>query len=341
MSEAIETLESKTASRLAVRRISTLLLALAIGLLACSPVKTPDAYPAAHQDTANEDASSPATTAQVLEAVKAAQQVQTLSDKVAASLSNPDDAGAKNCFDRLDTHNPTKAEFFGECAFGDPHGTKLMVIYGDSRAVMWSAPLERIAAKNGWKLRMYGFGGCSVADMELMSWKTHAPDKECDTFRSAATSQIRALHPNLVITTSVGNQLLPDGSAQPTPTQFQDAWVSTFHKLAQPGTRLAMIAPIPTWPNDDARCLAAHVRDVQACSVAAADDEAKDAEAPQTAAASVAGAVFISPRPWVCAERCEPVIADIRVYRERYHFSRTYAMYLRGALGAALQPAMS
>jgi peptidoglycan/LPS O-acetylase OafA/YrhL len=288
----------------------------------------------------HENTSSPATTAQVLEAVKAAQQVQTLSDKVAASLSNPDYAGAKNCFDRLDTHNPTKAEFFGECAFGDPHGTKLMVIYGDSRAVMWSAPLEGIAAKNGWKLRVYGFGGCSVADMELMSWKTHAPDKECDTFRSAAISQIRALHPNLVITTSVGNQLLPDGSAQPTPTQFQDAWVSTFHKLAQPGTRLAMIAPIPTWPNDDARCLAAHVRDVQACSVAAADDEA-DAEAPQTAAASVAGVVFVSPRPWVCAERCEPVIADIRVYRERYHFSRTYAMYLTGALTAALQPAMT
>jgi hypothetical protein len=45
--------------------------------------------------------------------------------------------------------------------------------------------------------------------------------------------------------------------------------------------------------------------------------------------------------PWVGAERCEPVIADIRVYRERYHFSRTYAMYLTGALSAALQPAMT
>ena len=315
---------------------SAMLVALTAGLLACSSAKVPDARPAALEDT-----SPPATTAQVLEAVKAAQQVQTLSDKVAASLPNADDAGAQNCFDRSDTHNPTKAEFFGECAFGDPHGTKLMVIYGDSRAVMWSAPLESIAAKNGWKLRMYGFGGCSVADIELMSWETHAPDKECDTFRSAAISQIRALHPNLVITTSVGNQLLPDGSAQPTPTQLQDAWVSTFQKLAQPETRLAMIAPIPSWPNDDARCLAAHARDVQACSVPAAQDEAKDAEAPQSAAASAAGAVFVSPRPWVCAEKCEPVIADIRVYRERYHFSRTYAMYLTGALGAALQPAMS
>jgi|SRR5271156_1741749 len=324
----------------AVRRMSILLLALAIGLLGCSPAKTPDAHTTAHT-TAHEDTSSPATTAQVLEAVKAAQQVQTLSDKVAASLSQPDDAGAKNCFDRLDTHNPTKAEFFGECAFGDPHATKLMVIYGDSRAVMWSAPLESIAVKNGWKLRMYGFGGCSVADIELMSWETHAPDKECDTFRSAAISQIQALHPSLVITTSVGNQLLPDGSAQPTPAQFQDAWVSTFQKLAQPGTRLAMIAPIPSWQNDDARCLAAHVRDVQACSVPAADDESKDAEAPQAAAAAAAGVVFVSPRQWVCAERCEPVIADIRVYRERYHFSRTYAMYLTGALTEALQPAMS
>ncbi len=214
-----------------------------------------------------------------------------------------------------------------------------MVIFGDSRADMFSAPLERIAAKKGWKLRIFGFGGCEIEDLEILSDQTNAPNKECDVFRSAAISRIQALHPNLVIATSAGDKKLVDGTV-PTAAQLRDAWESTFHKLAQPGTRLATIGPIPSWPNDDARCLAAHERNVQACSIATAEVVTNEYEAPQAAAAA-AGATFVGPRPWVCADRCEPVIADIRVYRERYHFSATYAVYLAGALSEALQPAMA
>jgi hypothetical protein len=333
------------ATRRAVRCVSIMLSALAISLLACS---TPPARVSQSQDNTPLASESHASTAQVLEAVKAAEQVQTLPHTVAKSLRDPDDENVTGCFDRLDTHKAAELEAhqpasdinFGECAYGDQTGTKLMVIYGDSRAYMFAAPLELIAAKAGWKLRVFGFGGCEVADLEYFSDQTNAPNKDCDAFHSSAISQIRALHPNLVITTSAGDHYLADGTV-PTPAQLQDGWVSTFQKLAQPGTRLAMIGPIPFWPNDDARCLAAHVKEVQVCTVATAEVATNQYEAPQAAAATTAGVVFISPRPWVCADRCEPVIADIRVYRERYHFSRTYAVYLTGALSEALQPAMA
>ena len=332
----------KPATRRAVPQMSAMLSALAISLLACS---TPPPDPA----NVSPLAGGPyPTTQQVLEAVKAAERVHTLSDTVVASLGKPDAGGTFGCFDRLDTHKPAVSEahqragdlVFGECASGDPAGTKLMVIYGDSRAWMFSAPLARFAAKNGWKLRVFGFGGCEVADREYWSNETNTPNKDCDAFRSAAIPQIRALHPNLVITTSAGDHRLADGTV-PTPAQLQDAWLSTFHKLAQPGTRLAMIGPIPYWPNNDARCLAAHIRNAQTCSIATAELVTNNYEAPQAAAASAAGVVFVSPRPWVCADRCEPVIADIRVYRENYHFSSKYAIYLTGALSEALQPAMA
>jgi hypothetical protein len=336
-------------TRRPIRRVSALLSALAISLLAWSA-------PAAnvsqgHENTPNTPPSaneSYATTAQVLEAVKSAEQVQTLSKTVAASLANPDDRTASGCFDRTDTHMPSVLEarkrsgdiVFGDCAYGDQNGTKLMVLYGDSRAGMFSAPLELLAAKNGWKLRVFGFGGCELADLEYWSEETNAPNKDCDAFRSAAISQIQALHPNLVITTSAGDHKLADGTI-PTPAQLQNGWQSTFQKLAQPGTRLAMIGPIPFWPNNDARCLAAHEGNVQACSIAATDVVTNGYEAPQAAAAAAGGVVFVSPKPWVCADKCEPVIADIRVYRNSYHFSATYAVYLRGALGESLQPAMA
>jgi SGNH domain (fused to AT3 domains) len=339
------TAQKNPATRRAVWRTAAALSVLAISLLGCS---TPSAKVSQTHENTPSGEGPYATTAQVLEAVKAAQQVQTVSDTVAASLREPDGGGASNCFDRLDTHKPAELQAhqpasdieFGECAYGAEAGTKLMVIYGDSRADMWSAPLELLAAKAGWKLRVFGFGGCEVEDLEILSNQTNAPNKDCDVFRASAISQIQALHPNLVITTSAGDKRLLDGNI-PTPAQLQDGWASTFQKLAQPGTRLAMIGPIPSWANDDARCLAAHMKDVQRCSIATAELSQNKQEAPEAAAAAAAGVIFVGPRPWVCADRCAPVIADTRVYRETYHFSRTYAVYLTGALSEALQPAMA
>jgi hypothetical protein len=321
----------KAAPRRSVRQMTAVLSVVAIGLLACSLPEPQVSYPP-------EVVTPAATTAQVLEAVKAAERVQTLPDVLAASLSKADDGGAVGCFDRLDTHNPTKAQWFGECAYGDRQGTKLMVIYGDSLAWPFSAPLQRIAEENGYKLRVYGFAGCSVADLEFLSSDTHTPNKECDTYRSAAISQILALHPNLVITTSGGPYQLM-GNTLPTPPQLQDAWVSTFQKLAQPGTRLAMIGAIPSWPNDDARCLFANAKNVQACSIATADVNSLEQRA-QRAAATTAGVVWVPTIPWVCADRCEPVIADMRVYSHQFQLSRTYSLYLTNVLSEALQPAM-
>jgi hypothetical protein len=80
---------------------------------------------------------------------------------------------------------------------------------------------------------------------------------------------------------------------------------------------------------------------VQVCTIAAAKVVTNNYEAPQAAAAAAAGVVFVSPRPWVCADSCEPVIADIRVYTNSYHFSATYAVYLTGAISESLQPAMA
>ena len=103
-----------------------------------------------------------------------------------------------------------------------------------------------------WQVRVFAKGGCPVADLQFQNIETHAPDPECDTFHSAvaekSTSFIRS------------SWSLPTTRAQtpnghmPTTSQWQDAWVSTFQKLAQPGTRLAILGAIPNWDNNNARC---------------------------------------------------------------------------------------
>jgi hypothetical protein len=274
-----------------------------------------------------------------LDAVKAAQGLESLPDSVAAALSKKDDAGPKTYFDCRSVDNPADANPFGNCASGDRNGSKNMVIYGDSRASMWAAALEGVAAANGWKLWAFGLGGCPVPDLQFTSYQTKTENENCNVFHASAVAAIKALKPDLVVVTSISNQQLVDGS-WPNASQWQEGWVSTFNKLAQPGTRFAMIGNIPVWKNNDARCLAAHVRAIQDCSAAPSEATPDNLEAEQAAAAAV-GAEYVSTVPWICGDRCEPVIADKIVFTNQFHFTQSYAVYLTGALNEALKPLLT
>ena len=324
----------------ALRSSAAMIAVAAVVLSACSTSNAP----AAPQGASAGSQRTFATTSQVLEAVRAAQSIKVVPNSV-GFLTNVDWAKAKGRFDCHEVDlpasivDPSKSDF-GQCAAGAEHGTKLMVTYGDSRAGMWGAALEAVAVKNGYKLRTFFRANCGGLDLRFMSYETHAPDDGCYQFRKSAIAAIRNLHPDLVITTSFSTHMLADGS-QPTAAQWQQGWASTFRELTQPGTRLAMFGDIPDWETDDARCLAGHVMAVQECSVPRAEAMPSANLDAEQAAASAAGALYIPTLPWVCAVRCEPVIANKRVYQDRFHLTESYAVYLTGAVGEAVQPALA
>jgi hypothetical protein len=328
-----------------IRRPAAILLAVALGLAACAAPG--DGVRAATSPQDEQATTSPqdlralaqrtyATAAQVLDAVKAARDIQTLPAGAAAQLAEDNLAKARHAF-VCDPKPAVPSEHFGECTYGDPNGTKLMVMYGDSHADTWAATLEGIAAKHGWKLRVFSLGGCPALNLQFLSVATRTPYKDCDKFHDGATQAISKLHPDVVIVTSIGGLLL-DGN-WPTGTQWRDAWISMFQKITQPGTRPVLLSDLPSWKNNDARCLAAHRDDVQKCSGAVAD--ATYSHADEQSAAAAVGALYVSPQPWICTDQCEPVIADHVVYQDIDHLTQAYAEYLTGALGEALQPVLN
>jgi hypothetical protein len=330
----------------ALRSSAGLIAAAAVALSACSTSHAP----AAPQRASTDPGRTVATTAQVLEAVKTAQSINDLPDSVGVFLTKADWPMATGRFDchQVDPHevdlpanilDPSVSEF-GQCAAGAEHGTKLMVTFGDSRAGMWGAALEDIAAKNGYKLLTFHMANCPPLDLHFFSYEKHVPANDCYQFRQSAIAAIRNLHPDLVIVTGFSTHMLASGS-YPTAAQWQKGLESTFRELAQPGTRLVMFGDIPDWEKDDAHCLAGHPLAVQQCSVPNSEGLPSGNLDAERAAASAAGALYISTLRWVCADRCEPVIADIRVYQDRWHFTNSYTKYLTGAVDQALRPALT
>ena len=330
----------------ALRSSAGLIAVAAVVLCACSTSHAPAAPLGASMNSERRFA----TTAQVLEAVKAAQGINDLPDSVRGFLTKADWPMATGHFDchEVDPHevdlpadvlDPSVSDF-GQCAAGAKHGTKLMVTFGDSRAGMWGAALEDIAANNGYQLRTFHIGDCPPLDLHFFSYEKHAPDGQCYQFRQSAIAAIRKLHPDLVIVTSFSTHMLADTS-QPTAAQWQQGWASTLKELTQPGTRLVMFGDIPDWAKDGTHCLAGHVMAVQKCSVPKSGGLPSGNLDAERAAASAAGALYIPTLRWVCADRCEPVIADIRVYQDRFHFTNSYTKYLTGAVDEALRPALT
>jgi SGNH domain (fused to AT3 domains) len=211
---------------------------------------------------------------------------------------------------------------------------KLMVVYGDSHAAMWAEALQIIAERTGWKLIVFALPGCPLPDLTLISAQTNGPNTQCQQFHVLAASAIKKLHPDLLVVTSESTGQTAAGVAA-TPSQWQSGLVKSFASLSEPGTSMVMIGDIPQWPLDDADCLALHMTGVQSCAASPAQAVSPNAHAEQ-AAAKLSGVRYISTTAWACASECEPVIGNIRVYFNQYHFGAIYTAYLSEALQEAL-----
>jgi hypothetical protein len=268
---------------------------------------------------------------QVLAAVRDAQKLQTLPNNVEPGLTVTTDAAgvpSGKC--------PTGSGVMAQqgCAYGDLKSKKLMVVYGDSHAAMWAEALRSIASRAGWRLDMFALGGCLLPDLPLISSQTNQLNTQCQQFHALAAPAIKKLHPNLLVLSSESSGQTAVG-VPVTPAQWQSGLMKTFASVSEPGTSMVMIGDIPQWSLNDADCLAAHMTSVQSCAVAPAQALSSNLQAEERAA-TLSGAKYIPTTVWACAAKCEPVINNIRVYFNQYHFGAIYIDYLSGALQQAL-----
>ena len=91
------------------------------------------------------------------------------------------------------------------CIQGDPHGTRTMVLYGDSHAGMWAQALDDIALTDHWRLILLAKGSCPVNMLPYRNpaqWGTPGGEfMVCDQWHRFALATINRLRPDLLIVT--------------------------------------------------------------------------------------------------------------------------------------------
>jgi peptidoglycan/LPS O-acetylase OafA/YrhL len=236
-----------------------------------------------------------------------------------------DQADSRNCFDGYFATEPDTGP---ECLFGDPAGTRTMLLLGDSHAAQWAGPVFAWAEQNGWRVRFMAKSSCQPGVYpDYVVPALQRVYTECNEWRAAAFDFVRATRPEMVVLGSLakGVTITPDGMAE------------TVSILRGEGARVLYIADNPYMGIDPPTCLAQHPQDIQRCSV---PRSTASVEAPARLAeiegALSAGAEVWDPVPYLCADVCPSVIGDIGVYKDENHITNTFATSLLPQLGPVL-----
>ncbi len=240
-----------------------------------------------------------------------------------------DDHQANRCLAMFTQTAPTG------CVVGDPSGSRTVVLFGDSHASQWSAPLDAVGKQRHWRVVLFAKADCPPAPypdyFEDALGRTYT---ECDTWRAAVLRKIVQLRPNLVVVGSQARaQLAGQGPA---------AMTGLMRDLRATGAGVAFLRDTPFPGFNVLDCLARHPSKMSACAVSiAASRLTSAAREIDNRGARDGGALLIDPTGWLCtADGCPLVVGNTLVYRDWSHLSDTYARLLAPYLGPALAAAL-
>jgi peptidoglycan/LPS O-acetylase OafA/YrhL len=232
----------------------------------------------------------------------------------------------------------TSPEVTPPCSYGRPSAAKTVVLFGDSHALQWFPAFEKLANRHAWRLISLTRSSCSPAPVRVLNRKLKRVYTECDSWRESSLARIRALHPQLVVVASntgyrddlVGHPDDPDAL-------WASAWARLFAALRATSGKVVLLGDTPFLSREPADCLAAANASVSGCAEPTGTVlRDPDWRAIVRHAAETAGAPVVDPVPWLCAQRCPPVVGNLLVYRDANHLTSEYAEMLTPLLDARL-----
>jgi peptidoglycan/LPS O-acetylase OafA/YrhL len=225
----------------------------------------------------------------------------------------------------------------GTCVFGEPHGSRTVVLTGDSHAYEWFPAIETLALRQHWRLVNLTKSGCALYDVRQFNTALNREYHECDTWRGLAQRRILDESPDLIITSAF------TGSADRDKTftrRWLDGEARTLRRLHATGARVVVIADTPYPDLDVPGCLVRNVQRATRCAVpreVALSDPDRRRRTSEVAIEQGAG--VIDPVPWFCdLTTCPAVVGNVIVYSDRSHMTASYAQLLRSRLETALSP---
>ena len=228
------------------------------------------------------------------------------------------------------------------CRFGDTSSGITIVLFGDSHAMSWFKPLQRIAESNGWKLVTVVKYACSAFD--IRSPGTPVVDRAaCASWRAEALQQIVALRPSIVFivnsTSYLGHKELAMGFSL---DELQNGTRRTLETLTAGGLRVVVMRDNPYFTYDIPNCLARSARHSWYPGGSCEADQSivlnpAVFESEKAGARGLSNVHFIDITDRLCQrDICRTVQGDTVIYQDNHHLTGNFTKSLMAVLEVEL-----
>ncbi len=233
------------------------------------------------------------------------------------------------------------------CDFGDIDSKTRLVLFGDSHAMQWFDPLQRIAERQHWRLTTYTKMGCPSIDLRPPSVSARA-FASCLVWQKEALARVIDLHPTAVFLSNAtgrfGRKMRPrcPVACDESLDDLRGATRRTLQQISSAAISVVVMLDPPLPGFDVPTCHARSIRHAWypggGCTFERSRAFVPEAYAAQrSAAAGLADVHFIDLVDRLCgAQTCRTERDGRPVYRDRNHLTATFARSFTDEIEAAL-----
>jgi peptidoglycan/LPS O-acetylase OafA/YrhL len=210
------------------------------------------------------------------------------------------------------------------CIFdtGAPANAPMIILIGDSQAVMWSRTVNSIAKQLAYRFGLVSHAGCHMPMTTFDTTTEGVTDVQCREWKNAAIDWMKRQDPAVVLVAS-GNHTGIKGAA------YADGYAAVLKQMQGPGRKLFVMGDVPLLSQDPPRCLAAHPSSALKCATKTATAAPADEQQAALDGAHQAGAGYVNLTPWLCtADLCPAIVGHYAAYQDQFHITGTYAQAL-------------
>ena len=229
-----------------------------------------------------------------------------------------------------------------KCLYGDEHGKRTLILFGDSHALQYFSALEELAMKNDWRLIALVKAECTPGEVKIRSMIADREYSQCDVWREEELRRIEAAGSRATVVMSGDTAYTafgPDGeklSGAANADALEAGYISTLERIQRAGIQTVVIRDTPASSADVPSCVSEELGDLENCAFPRVRDW--DIEFDKRAAEAVPSAQLIDLTAEICpSEICRAVIGNALTYRDKTHLTATFARTLSPWIEASLE----
>ncbi len=219
------------------------------------------------------------------------------------------------------------------CLYGDEHGKRTLILFGDSHALQYFSPLEKLAMKNDWRLIVLIKAECTPGEVKIRSMIADREYSQCDEWREKELKRIEEAGSRATVVMAGDTAYTaygPNGeelSGAANAAALEAGYVSTLERIQRAGLQTVVIRDTPASVEDVPSCVSEDLGDLEACAFPRPQDP--NLEFDKRAAEATPNVHLIDVTAEICpGELCRAVIGNALTYRDKTHLTATFARTL-------------